>query len=69
MRAELKEMRQQLGTTTIYVTHDYLEAMSLGDRIVILNEGRISRLAHQTRSIFFQPTRTWQSYLATPKSI
>ena len=36
MRAELKEMRSQLGTTTLYVTHDYLEAMSLGDRIVVM---------------------------------
>ena len=35
MRAELKEMRTQLGTTTIYMTNDYLEAMSLGDRVAV----------------------------------
>jgi multiple sugar transport system ATP-binding protein len=39
MRAELKEMQGTLNTTTLYVTHDYMEALSLGDRIAILNEG------------------------------
>lgn len=41
MRTELKAMQQQFDTTTIYVTHDYAEALSLGDRIAIINEGRI----------------------------
>lgn len=41
MRAELKEMQSSLDTTTIYVTHDYMEALSLGDRIAIINEGKI----------------------------
>ncbi|WP_228440990.1 ABC transporter ATP-binding protein [Novibacillus thermophilus] len=44
MRAELKEMQYHLDTTTVYVTHDYLEAMSLGDRIAILNEGKIEQI-------------------------
>jgi multiple sugar transport system ATP-binding protein len=57
MRAELKEMRQQLGTTTIYVTHDYLEAMSLGDRIVILNEGRIQQIGTPD-DVYFFPAST-----------
>ncbi|MDR1744618.1 MAG: ABC transporter ATP-binding protein [Planctomycetota bacterium] len=41
MRTELKAMQQQFDTTTIYVTHDYAEALSLGDRIAIINEGKI----------------------------
>ncbi len=41
MRTELKAMQQQFDTTTIYVTHDYAEAMSLGDRVAIVNEGKI----------------------------
>ena len=57
MRAELKEMRQQLGTTTIYVTHDYLEAMSLGDRIVILDQGRIQQVGTPDE-IYFRPANT-----------
>ena len=41
MRTELKEMQANFGTTSIYVTHDFMEAMSLGDRIAIVNKGKI----------------------------
>jgi multiple sugar transport system ATP-binding protein len=41
MRAELKALLQELGTTTIYVTHDQTEALSMGDRIAVMNRGRI----------------------------
>ncbi|MBY6162777.1 sn-glycerol-3-phosphate ABC transporter ATP-binding protein UgpC [Mameliella alba] len=44
MRAELKELHQTLGTTTIYVTHDQIEAMTLADRIVVLRDGRIEQV-------------------------
>jgi multiple sugar transport system ATP-binding protein len=44
MRAELKALLQQLGTTTIYVTHDQVEALSMGDRIAVMNAGRIIQL-------------------------
>jgi multiple sugar transport system ATP-binding protein len=39
MRAELKKLQKELGVTTIYVTHDQVEAMTMGDKIAILNEG------------------------------
>jgi len=39
MRAELKKLQKELGVTTVYVTHDQVEAMTMGDRIAILNEG------------------------------
>jgi multiple sugar transport system ATP-binding protein len=42
-RAELKRLHQQLRTTTIYVTHDQEEAMTLGDRIVVMKDGRIQQ--------------------------
>jgi ABC-type sugar transport system ATPase subunit len=57
MRAELKEMRSQLGTTTLYVTHDYLEAMSLGDRIVVVNEGHTLQIG-TPKEIYFHPAST-----------
>ncbi|MBW2087165.1 MAG: ATP-binding cassette domain-containing protein, partial [Deltaproteobacteria bacterium] len=41
MRAELLDLHQRLQTTAIYVTHDQLEAMTMGDRIVVMNEGFI----------------------------
>ncbi|MBC7189544.1 sn-glycerol-3-phosphate ABC transporter ATP-binding protein UgpC, partial [Candidatus Aerophobetes bacterium] len=44
MRAELLDLHQRLKTTTIYVTHDQLEAMTMGDRIVVMNEGLIQQV-------------------------
>ncbi|PRY33211.1 ABC transporter ATP-binding protein [Pseudosporangium ferrugineum] len=43
-RAELKKIVARLGTTTLYVTHDQAEAMSLGDRVAVLRDGRIAQL-------------------------
>jgi multiple sugar transport system ATP-binding protein len=57
MRAELKEMRSQLGTTTIYVTHDYLEAMSLGDRIAVIDRGCIQQVG-TPNEVYFRPAST-----------
>ncbi|WP_026973107.1 ABC transporter ATP-binding protein [Aliagarivorans marinus] len=44
MRLYLKQLHQQLGRTMIYVTHDQVEAMTLADRIVVLNQGRIEQV-------------------------
>jgi multiple sugar transport system ATP-binding protein len=44
MRAELKRLHARLGITTIYVTHDQVEAMTLGDRIAVLSEGALQQL-------------------------
>jgi multiple sugar transport system ATP-binding protein len=44
MRREIARLHQQLGTTMVYVTHDQVEAMTLGDRIVVLNEGRVQQI-------------------------
>jgi multiple sugar transport system ATP-binding protein len=44
-RAELKRLHQRLRTTTIYVTHDQEEAMTLGDRIVVMKDGRVQQAA------------------------
>jgi multiple sugar transport system ATP-binding protein len=41
MRAEIRAMQQRLGTTTVYVTHDQVEAMTMADRIVVMDQGRI----------------------------
>lgn len=43
MRAELKRLQQQLGTTTIYVTHDQAEAMTLAHRVAVMNKGRLQQ--------------------------
>jgi multiple sugar transport system ATP-binding protein len=43
MRAELKHLQRQLGVTTIYVTHDQAEAMTLADKLIVMNAGRIQQ--------------------------
>ncbi|MEZ2656862.1 ABC transporter ATP-binding protein [Aneurinibacillus aneurinilyticus] len=45
MRTEISKLQRRLGTTTIYVTHDQTEAMTMGDRIVVLQEGGIQQVA------------------------
>ena len=54
MRSELKELHQRLKTTTVYVTHDQIEAMTLADRIVVMNEGNIEQ-AGSPLSVFDKP--------------
>lgn len=44
MRSELKELHQRLRTTTVYVTHDQIEAMTLADRVVVMNAGRVEQV-------------------------
>lgn len=44
MRAELKKLQRQLGVTTIYVTHDQVEAMTMGDRIAVINQGVLQQV-------------------------
>jgi ABC-type sugar transport system ATPase subunit len=44
MRTELRKLRERVPTTTVYVTHDQVEAMTLADRIVILNQGRVEQI-------------------------
>jgi multiple sugar transport system ATP-binding protein len=45
MRTEIKELHARIPTTTIYVTHDQVEAMTLADRVVVMNQGRIEQVA------------------------
>ncbi|GAF17478.1 glycerol-3-phosphate ABC transporter, ATP-binding protein UgpC [Bacillus sp. JCM 19046] len=45
MRIELAELHQRLGATIVYVTHDQVEAMTLGQRIVVMNEGKVQQIA------------------------
>ena len=58
MRAELSRMRERLGVTTLYVTHDQIEAMTLGERVAVMREGTIQqcdtprRLFDQPRNVF-----------------
>ncbi len=48
MRAELKRLLREIGATTIYVTHDQIEALSMGDRIAVMRDGMIQQYDHPT---------------------
>jgi len=54
MREELKRLQRSLGITTIYVTHDQLEAMSMSDRIAVMNRGRVVQ-AGTPKELYFKP--------------
>ncbi|MBE9189529.1 ABC transporter ATP-binding protein [Gloeocapsopsis crepidinum LEGE 06123] len=65
-RAELKQLHHNLGITTIYVTHDQVEAMTLADRIVILNQGRIQQIG-EPQSVYAKPAnRMVATFLGNP---
>jgi ABC-type sugar transport system ATPase subunit len=58
MRAELKKLHHRLGITTIYVTHDQVEAMTLGDRIAVLSAGRLQQIG-APQDVYDHPTNVF----------
>ncbi len=54
LRIEINTLLRRLGITSIYVTHDQAEAMTLGDRIVVMSKGRIEQIG-RARDIYFKP--------------
>ena len=66
MRGEIRRLQRRLGTTSIYVTHDQLEAMTLADRLVVLNGGRIEQIGSPL-DIYHQPASTFvASFIGSP---
>jgi ABC-type sugar transport system ATPase subunit len=66
MRIELKRLRQRLETTTIYVTHDQIEAMTLADRIVVLDGGRVEQIG-TPEDVYERPaTRFVAGFMGAP---
>lgn len=58
MRSEIKELHQSLNATSVYVTHDQIEAMTMADRIVVMNDGRIEQIG-EPLEIYDNPTNTF----------
>jgi ABC-type Fe3+/spermidine/putrescine transport system ATPase subunit len=54
MREELRRLQKSLGITTIYVTHDQVEAMSLSDRVAVMNKGKVIQIG-TPRELYFNP--------------
>ena len=51
LRLELKRIQRELGTTILYVTHDQIEAMTMADRIGVMNEGALIQLGTPARDL------------------
>ncbi|SFK36844.1 multiple sugar transport system ATP-binding protein [Amycolatopsis sacchari] len=65
-RAELKKLVSELGITTLYVTHDQVEALSLGDRVAVMREGRVVQAGPPTE-VYAQPADTFVGgFLGSP---
>ena len=66
MRAELKKLQKDLGITTIYVTHDQVEAMTMGDKVAIMNEGILQQVG-SANEIYFHPANVFVAgFIGTP---
>ena len=66
MRAELKKMQKELGITTVYVTHDQVEAMTLADRIVVMKDGVVQQVG-TPREIYDRPSNMFVAdFIGTP---
>ena len=65
-RDELKQFQRRLGTTTVYVTHDQVEAMGLGDRIAVMNAGKVRQLG-RPQEVYDEPADTFVAgFLGSP---
>ncbi|MTI44545.1 carbohydrate ABC transporter ATP-binding protein (CUT1 family) [Roseibium hamelinense] len=66
MRVEIKRLQKSLGTTSVYVTHDQLEAMTLADRLVVLNKGNIEQIGAPIE-VYDRPASTFvASFIGSP---
>jgi multiple sugar transport system ATP-binding protein len=66
MRTEIKKVHQQVRTTTVYVTHDQVEAMTLADRVVVMNAGRIEQVG-TPHELYHRPaTRFVAAFIGSP---
>ena len=66
MRTEIKSLHQKLGTTIVYVTHDQIEAMTMADRIVVMNAGRIEQIGTPLELYDRPANRFVASFIGSP---
>jgi multiple sugar transport system ATP-binding protein len=66
MRSEIKELHQRLQTTSIYVTHDQIEAMTMGDQIVVMRDGRIEQTGSPLELYDFPSNQFVAGFIGSP---
>lgn len=65
-RAQIVQLQRELGITTIYVTHDQVEAMTMGDRIAIMNQGQIQQVAKPLELYHYPANRFVAEFIGSP---
>jgi multiple sugar transport system ATP-binding protein len=65
-RAQIVKLQRQLGTTTIYVTHDQTEAMTMGDRIAVMHQGQIEQVARPLELYNHPATKFVAEFIGSP---
>src|ERR1700750_2515773 len=66
MRIEIKKVHQKVRTTTVYVTHDQVEAMTLADRVVVMNKGKIEQIGTPNELYHNPATRFVAGFIGSP---
>jgi multiple sugar transport system ATP-binding protein len=66
MRTEIKRVHQKVKTTTVYVTHDQVEAMTLADRVVVMNNGHIEQIGAPNDLYHYPRTRFVAGFIGSP---
>ena len=67
MRVEIRRLQRKLGLTMIYVTHDQVEAMTMGDRIMVLNDGKVQQIGEPI-TLYNEPANTFvATFIGSPK--
>jgi multiple sugar transport system ATP-binding protein len=66
MRTEIKRVHQKVRTTTVYVTHDQVEAMTLADRVVVMNRGKIEQIGAPNFLYHSPATRFVAGFIGSP---
>src|SRR3982750_1421763 len=66
MRVEIKRLQQELGTTSLYVTHDQVEAMTLADRLIVMNAGNVDQIGRPLDLYEHPATRFVAGFIGSP---
>jgi ABC-type sugar transport system ATPase subunit len=66
LRTELKQLQRRLGITTVYVTHDLMEAVEMADRMAIIQNGRVEQVAEPERVLFYPESERVSDFIGAP---
>lgn len=66
LRTELKQLQRRLGITAVYVTHDLMEAVDMGDRMAIIQNGHVEQVAEPERVLFYPESEGVSDFIGAP---